>query len=163
MATIVTDEHFAMAVSYLVDAGQLPAQERFIDAPNRKVFDGNVEITPNQVTLEAALDSANAALSVVSSEASQASAAKTALKALMTGLHGLSANDKGYALYCRMMALRDGATQQTINNIVDRPSAVSYVTSKPEWTAATAATRALLADVLEADATMCMVLLLVLQ
>jgi hypothetical protein len=167
MAAIVSDEDFKMAVSYLVDTGALPVQSvRFIDAHNRKVWDeragGNVEITPSTPALEAALDSANANLTVESSEATQAQTARNALKSLMTGLHGLSANDKGYALYCRLLAWRDGANNATINAIVDRASAAAYVTAKPEWTNATAATRALLADILEADAALCMVLMLVL-
>jgi hypothetical protein len=120
----------------------------------------------NQATMDAigAIVTAHNAntLTTAQQEATQAESARNALKALMNGLHGLSASDKGYALYCRLLASRDGASNATINGIVDRPTAVAYVTSKPEWTAATAATRNLIADILEADAALCMVLLLVL-
>lgn len=119
-------------------------------------------VKPTELELEAAYARFQNASAIAESEANQALSAKTALKALTNGLHNLSANDKGYALYCRLLAWRDGATQQTINAIVDRPSAVAYITSKPEWINATAATRALLGDILEADAALCMVLLLVL-
>jgi hypothetical protein len=119
-------------------------------------------LKPLEATLETAYTNFLAAQNVANSEATQAESARNALKALMNGLHGLSASDKGYALYCRLLASRDGASNATINGIVDRPTAVAYVTSKPEWTAATAATRNLIADILEADAALCMVLLLVL-
>lgn len=95
-------------------------------------------------------------------EATQAAGAKTSLQGLMTGLHGLSAEDKSYAIACRIMAVKDGATQQTILGIVDRPTAVAYITSKPEWTGATVATRALVGDVLEMIAGITQVLLVVL-
>lgn len=126
-----------------------------------------IEILNVQAQDEATIDSIIAAhnpnaLTTAQQEATQADSARNALKALTNGLHGLSANDKGYALYCRLLAWRDGASNATINAIVDRPTAVAYVTSKPEWAAATAATRNLIADILEADAALCMVLLLVL-
>lgn len=116
-----------------------------------------------QQQLQVIVDVHNAAiLTTEQQETAQASSAQANLKTLMTGLHGLSAQDKGYALYCRLMAVGDGASNQVIMGIIDRPTAVAYVTAKPEWVAATAATRNLLADVLEADARLCQVLLLVL-
>lgn len=74
MATVDTAEKFALACGWLVDNGQLPVQgARFIDAPARKVYDervgSNVDITPNTVTLEAALDSANAQLTTAQTQA----------------------------------------------------------------------------------------------
>lgn len=63
MAAITTDQDFVLAVSYLVDTGQLPVTgERYIDAAARKVYDQRpgelVDITPIQSVLESALDAA---------------------------------------------------------------------------------------------------------
>lgn len=102
-------------------------------------------------------------LTTIQRETAQAATARTNLKNLMNGLHGLSAEDKSYAIACRIMAQKDGANNQTIMAIVDRVTATAYVTSKPEWTGATAATRALVGDVLEMIAGLTQVLLLVLQ
>lgn len=67
MASIVSNDDFVNAVAWLFDNGQLIATgERFIDASARKVWDeqalATVDITPSQLVLEAALDSANAAI-----------------------------------------------------------------------------------------------------
>lgn len=74
MALINSDEDFRLACSYLVAQGQLLASgNRFIDPRNRKVWDeainGNVNITPSNATLEAALDNALINLAVVNSRA----------------------------------------------------------------------------------------------
>lgn len=63
MATITTDEQFALACNHLIAASLLSVQgERFIDRAARKVIDerigGNVDITPDTPTLESALDAA---------------------------------------------------------------------------------------------------------
>jgi hypothetical protein len=71
MATINSDNDFVNACNHLIAQGQLTVQGvRFIDRIARKIFDerGNgienvIDITPDTATLEAALDSANAALS----------------------------------------------------------------------------------------------------
>lgn len=110
-------------------------------------------------TWQAAYD---AQITTQQQEAAQADSARTNLQGLMQGLQGLSAEDKSYAIACRIMAHKDGATQQTILSIVDRATAVAYITSKPEWTGATAATRALVGDVLEMVAGITQVLLVVL-
>lgn len=125
-----------------------------------------IVVTHDAVTaqgLEAILTAHNpATLTTEQAEVAQADSAKTVLKTLMSGLHELSAEDKSYAIACRIMAAKDGATQQTIMAIVDRPTAVAYITSKPEWANATVATRNLVGDVLEMVAGITQVLLLVL-
>lgn len=96
-------------------------------------------------------------------EAAQAVNAKTALQNLMTGLHGLSAEDKGYAIYCRLLAYRNNAAQQTIFGIVDRDTAAAYVTSLPQWTNVPATSKPMLQLMLETNAALTQVLLLVLS
>lgn len=178
MATITTDEQFVLACSWLVDNGQLPVQgERFIDRVARKVFDEHpnpepppeypnqvllVDITPDTMTLEAALDSANTQLTVTSSESAQAASAKSTLQTLMAGLHGLSANDKGYAIYGRIFAFRNGANQTIIDGITNKATAQAYITGLAEWQALPAAAKNFLAKELEANAGLCTALLLVL-
>lgn len=157
MATITNDEQFVIACSWLIDNGQLAVQgARFIDRAARKVFDervgGNVDITPNTATLESALDSANAQLTVASSEATQAASAKSTLQALMTGLSGLSAQDKGYVVLGRIFAQNDGANNATIMAITTRAQATTYVTGRANWLAVPSAARPMLGDMLEAQA-----------
>lgn len=84
----------------------------------------------------------------------QSTTTKTALSQLFQGLGSLSAKDKGYAVYGRLMAFSDGATNETIYSIVDRLSATTYLTSKPEWVAMDATTKAFIADMLETNAVM---------
>ena len=121
---------------------------------------------PDHITLEqvqTVVDAHDpATLTTSQQESAQAASAKTALKTLMTGLHGLSAADKGYALYCRIFAARDGANQATLDGITNRATATAYITGLPEWGAMTAASRAFFAKELEANAGLTMVLLLVL-
>lgn len=70
MATIVSNEDFLNAINHLIAQGQLPVQgERFIDRMARKVFDERgagienvIDITPDTVTLEAALDASSVTL-----------------------------------------------------------------------------------------------------
>ena len=95
-------------------------------------------------------------------ELAQANSAKTALKNLMNGLHSLSVNDKGYALYGRIFAATNNANQATIDAIVDRATAVAYITGLPEWQALTAVSKNFFAKELEANAGLCRVLLVVL-
>lgn len=83
------------------------------------------------------------------------------LAALMSGLEGLSAADKGYALYCRMFAKRNNATPEVLAAIVDRSSAVAYITGLAEWQNLPGAVKQFEAKKLEADAFLCTVLLLV--
>lgn len=131
------------------------------------VYTFTAPLTAQETTDAAAIIAAHeanydATAAVSQQEATQAASAKTVLQSLMTGLHGLSAEDKSYAIACRIMAQKDGADNATIMSIVDRPTAVAYITSKPEWTGATVATRALVGDVLEMVAGITQVLLLVL-
>lgn len=70
MAAITSDEDFRMACNWLIDHDQLPVTgEREVNAAERKVYDqtapgieNRVDITPSQAVLEAALDSALAAV-----------------------------------------------------------------------------------------------------
>jgi hypothetical protein len=168
MATIETNEQFVNACNHLIAQGQLAVQgARFIDRAARKVWDerinGNVDITPDTPTLEAALDSATITLTTAQQETAQAVNAKTALQQLMTGLHGLSAEDKGYAIYCRLLAYRNNATQQVIFGIVDRATAAAYVTSLPQWTNVPATSKPMMALMLETNAALTQVLILVLS
>lgn len=113
--------------------------------------------------LQTIIDNHNpASLTTEQQESAQATNAKTALQALMSGLHGLSAQDKGYALYGRIFAARNGANQATIDGITNKATAQAYITGLPEWTNMTAASKAFFAKELEANAGVCMVLLLVL-
>jgi hypothetical protein len=74
MATITTDEQFVSACNHLIAANLLPVQgDRFIDRAARQVWDerigGNVDITPDTATLEAALDAAIATLTAEQTKA----------------------------------------------------------------------------------------------
>lgn len=134
----------------------------------RHGYDGAhfVDTTNESITLQqvqTVIDAHNPAnLTTQQQEVNQAATAGNVLKALMAGLHGLSAADKGYALYGRIFASRNGASQPTIDGITDKASAVAYITGLAQWQAMTAASRAFFAMELEANAGMCMVLLLVL-
>lgn len=122
---------------------------------------------PDDITLQQAqtvVDAHNpATLTNAQQETTQANTARNQLKLLMMGLHGLSVEDKGYAVYCRLFAWRNGANQATLDGIINRATAAAYITSLPEWTNMTAASRAFMAKKLEADAALCQVLLLVLS
>lgn len=167
MAQILTDDNFVNACNHLIAQGQLAVQgARFIDRAARKVWDeqvnGNVDITPDTPTLEAALDSATVQLTTAQTEAAQANTAKATLQNLMSGLHALSAQDKGYAVYGRIFAARNGANQATVDGITNKATAQAYITGLAEWQNMTAASRAFFAKELEANAGLCMVLMLVL-
>lgn len=166
MATISSNDDFVNACNHLITQGQLPVTvARFIDATARKVYDETTpltDITPDTATLETALDSANAEIVVQASETTQATTARSNLKSLMSGLQDLSATDKGYAVYCRLFAWRNGANQATIDGIINRATATSYITNLPEWQNLPAASRVFMAKVLEADAALAQVLLLIL-
>lgn len=74
MAIISNDEDFVLALNHLIAQGQLPVQgARFIDRVARKVIDerigGNVDITPDTPTLEAALDAATVTLTTEQTKA----------------------------------------------------------------------------------------------
>lgn len=126
-----------------------------------EIHEVNVE---DEVTIDAIIAAHDPqSLTTIQRETVQAATAKTTLQALMSGLHGLSAEDKSYAIACRIMAQKDGANNQVVIAIVDRATATAYVTSKPEWTGATAATRALVGDVLEMIAGITQMMLVVLQ
>jgi hypothetical protein len=72
MADIVTNDDFVNACNHLIATNQLSIQgERFVDPFARKVWDERgdgienlIDITPDTVILEAALDGANAALAI---------------------------------------------------------------------------------------------------
>jgi hypothetical protein len=66
--------------------------------------------------------------------------ASEALRTLMLGLNGLPAGDAAYAAIGRAYAMKDGASQATIDGIVDRTTAATYVTGKAEWAALITAT-----------------------
>lgn len=93
----------------------------------------------------------------------QVTVARDNLQQLMTGLQGLSAADKGYAIYIRLLALRNGATPQVIAGIADRVTAAAYVQSTTQWTNTPAATKPMIQLMLETNAALCQVLLLVLS
>lgn len=92
----------------------------------------------------------------------QVNVARNTLQTLMNGLDGLNAADKGYAVYGRIFAARNGATQQTIDGITNKATAQAYITGLTEWQNMTAASKAFFAKELEANAGLTMVLLLVL-
>jgi hypothetical protein len=96
-------------------------------------------------------------------DAAQVGVARSDLSALMSGLSGLSATDKGYAVYCRLFAWRNGANQATIEGIINRATATTYITNLPEWQNLPIASRAFNAKVLETNAALCQVLVLVLS
>jgi hypothetical protein len=96
-------------------------------------------------------------------DTAQVGVARNDLSALMSGLSGLSATDKGYAVYCRLFAWRNGANQATIDGITNRATATAYITNLAEWQNLPVASRAFMAKVLEADAALCQVLILVLS
>lgn len=121
----------------------------------------------NEATVSADLDSIIAAhnpsvQTTLQLETTQANSARAQLQALITGLSGLSATDKGYAVYCRLFAWRNGANQATLDGITNKATAQAYITGLAEWQAMTAASRAFFAKELEANAALCQVLLLVL-
>jgi hypothetical protein len=105
----------------------------------------------------------NTEVAIRQAESNQANSAQSNLKSLMNGLQGLSASDKGYAIYCRLFAWRNGANQATLDAIIDRATAVAYITGLSEWQAMTAASKNFFAKELEANAALCQVLLLVLD
>ena len=70
----------------------------------------------------------------------------------LKALRALPAEDAAYALMGRAMAYRDGASGATISGIVDRASAAAYLQSKPEWINLTAASKAWMADMLDMQA-----------
>lgn len=74
---------------------------------------------------------------------------KTRFQQLTQGLGALSVEDRSYAITARIMAHKDGATNAVILGINSKATAQAYVTGKSEWTALNAATRNMLADVLE--------------
>lgn len=88
---------------------------------------------------------------------------QTRFQQLTQGLGALSTEDRSYAITARIMAYKDGATNPTILGITNKATATAYVTGKSEWTAATAATRNLVADVLETIAGIVQVALLTLE
>jgi len=67
----------------------------------------------------------------------------------LRALRALPAEDAAYALMGRAMAYKDGANGATISGIVDRATAAAYITSKPEWSNLTAATKAWTTDSLD--------------
>jgi hypothetical protein len=169
MAILQTTEHFRQAIAYLqstnhfggailqVNIGDTVAECEVLDDETLTI------LTPDTATLESALDGANATIATTQAEVTQANSAKTALQNLMTGLEGLSAEDKGYAIYCRLMAYRNNATQQVIFGIVDRATAAAYVTSLPQWTNVPATSKPMMQLMLETNAALTQVLLLVLS
>lgn len=122
---------------------------------------------PDGITLEqvqAVVNAHNPALlTTAQQETEQATNAKTALQQLMMGLHGLSAEDKGYAIYCRLLAHRNNASPQVIFGIVNRATAAAYVTSLPQWNNVPATSKPMLALMMETNAALTQVLLLVLS
>lgn len=85
-------------------------------------------------------------------ETTQAVSAKTALQTLMTGLHGLSARDKGYVVLARIIASNDGASTPAILGLTTRANATAYVVTRANWLAVPSAARPMLGDILEAQA-----------
>jgi hypothetical protein len=168
MAILQTTEDFRKAIAHLQSVnhfGSVTLQLNIGDTVAEcEVLDDDTltDITPSIPTLESALDAALVTSSTANAETTQAANAKTALQALMSGLHTLSAQDKGYAVYGRIFAARNNATQQTIDGITNKASAVAYITGLAEWQAMTAASKAFFAKELEANAGLTMVLLLVL-
>lgn len=143
------DDGATLRVTFHVDSYQTEFQH-IADHAKQATWDGaNLRIDGNIYLSAAWIAARLAEVNAVTAEAAQVSSAKATRNNLMTGLHNLSDADKGYVIACRIMAYKDGATNQVIMAIVDRATATSYITSKPEWTNAPAATRNLVADVLE--------------
>jgi hypothetical protein len=134
------------------------------DITDQQVLDGETltVLTPSQQELDDALIRANTSIATETLETTQADSARNSLKSLMIGLQDLSSSDKGYAVYVRLMAWRDGADNPTILGIVDKASAVAYVTSKAEWANTPATVKPMLNDMMETNAALCQVLLLIL-
>lgn len=106
-----------------------------------------------QEQLQAIVDLHNPAiLTANQQEAAQAKNAKTTLQTLMTGLHGLSARDKGYVVLARIIASNDGASTAAILGLTTRANATAYVVTRANWLAVPAAARPMLGDILEAQA-----------
>ena len=94
-------------------------------------------------------------------ERQQAQYAGAALAYYKQGLGQLSAADKAYAILGRVFAIRDGADEGVVLGIVDRATAVAYITSKAEWQGLPASAKAWIGDELEALALVLQALLLV--
>lgn len=88
---------------------------------------------------------------------------QTRFQQLTQGLGGLTVEDRSYAITARIMAHKDGATNAVLLGITNKATAQAYVTGKSEWIGATAATRALVGDVLETMAGIVQVALLTLE
>ncbi len=112
----------------------------------------------NSLALQAILDVHNPhTLSSDQQDAADLLAQQTdtdVLRPHLKALRALPAEDAAYALMGRAMAYRDGASGATIAGIVDRASAAAYLQSKPEWVNLTAASKAWMADLLDMQAYM---------
>lgn len=95
-------------------------------------------------------------------EGAQVNTARTTLQTLMSGLGALNAADKGFAIYGRIFAFRNGANQTVIDGITNKATAQAYITGLPEWQALPVASKAFFAKELEANAGLCTALLLIL-
>lgn len=117
--------------------------------------------SPSQQEIDDALSTLNAICNdPTRNDLTPDQAETAAIQAHLDALVGLSAADKAYALMGRMFAVRDGASSAIINAIVDRASAVVYVTSKPTWTSLTSASKLWERDSLEMLALVFQVVLL---
>lgn len=138
--------------------------QRLSDNVKNAVWENGQLTIDGQAVIDSAWIAARQAeLNTAQLEAAQVNTAKTTLQNLTTGLHGLSAEEKGYAIYCRLLAYRNNANQQVIFGIVDRATAAAYVTSLPQWTSVPATSKPMLALMLETNAALTQVLLLVLS
>lgn len=107
-----------------------------------------------QQQIQAIVDVHNAAiLTTEQQETAQAVSAKSTLQTLMTGLHTLSAKDKGYVVLARLIAYNEGVfTPVQIAGLTTRANATAYVVTRANWLAVPVAARPMLGDILEAQA-----------
>ena len=159
---ITPDANTTIVIQFSIDA--YPVEYQYIAANSKAaLWDGtNLQIDGAVYLSSAWIAARQAELNTAQAETTQADNAKTALQALMSGLHALSANDKGYAVYGRIFAARNGANLATIDGITNKATAQAYITGLSEWQAMTQASRNFFAKELEANAGLTMVLMLVL-